>query len=50
LEVDGAKAFTQSSANELINQALIELDNAHPTGSSGQLLKEMALSLIHRQV
>jgi geranylgeranyl diphosphate synthase type I len=50
LEVDGAKTFTQSSANELINQALIELDNAHPTGSSGQLLKEMALSLIHRQV
>ncbi len=50
LEVEGAKAFTQSKTNELINQALRELDEAHPTGKAGQVLKTMALNLSHRQV
>jgi geranylgeranyl diphosphate synthase, type I len=50
LEADGAKEFTQAKANELISQALSDLDKAHPTGTASQILKNLALNLIHRQI
>ena len=50
LEADGAKEFTQAKANELISQALHDLDEAHPTGTASHVLKNLALNLIHRQI
>ena len=50
LETDGVKDYTLSMINKLIEQALSELDQAHPTGVYGQVLKNLALNLIHRQV
>ena len=50
LETEGAKEFTQAKANELISQALSNLDEAHPTGTASQILKNLALNLIHRQI
>jgi geranylgeranyl diphosphate synthase type I len=50
LEIDGVKDYTLTKTESLISQALIELDNAHPTGVPGQMLRNLALNLVHRQV
>jgi geranylgeranyl diphosphate synthase type I len=50
LENDGGKTFTLTKAKELINQALSELDPVHPKGMASQVLINLALDLIHRQV
>ena len=50
LETTGAKSFTQTQANDLVSQALTELDGVHQNESSYQVLKSLALSLIHRQL
>jgi geranylgeranyl diphosphate synthase type I len=49
LELSGAKSFTQAKANELIDRALHDLSNAHPTGSAGNILIDMATKLLYRQ-
>jgi geranylgeranyl diphosphate synthase type I len=49
LEVSGAKSFTQSRANELIDQSLKELFEASPTGIAGNILVDMAKYLLYRQ-
>jgi geranylgeranyl diphosphate synthase type I len=49
LEDEGGKAFALSKAVELINNALIALDEAHPVGYAGLILKELAINLVHRQ-
>ena len=50
LETDGVKAYTLSMIDKLIEQSLGELDQAHPTGVSSQVLINLALNLINRQV
>lgn len=50
LETDGVKDYTQSKINKLIEQSLSELDQAHPTGITSQVLQNLALSLIDRQI
>lgn len=50
LENEGAKEFAQAQATELINKSLTALDEAHPIGNAGEILKSLALSLSSRQV
>ncbi len=50
LENEGGKEFTQAKGNELINQALLELERANPREISGKILKELAISLSTRQI
>ena len=50
LETTGAKSFTQAKANDLISQALRELDGVHLNETAYQVLKSLALNLIHRQL
>jgi geranylgeranyl diphosphate synthase type I len=49
LELSGAKSFTQSTANELIDHALNELYEAHPSGVAGDILISIAKKLMCRQ-
>ena len=50
LENTGAKSFTQSKANDLINQAIFELDNVCHNDSAYQALKHLAMNLVNRQI
>jgi geranylgeranyl diphosphate synthase, type I len=50
LETTGAKSFTQAKANELINQAIRELDDVHQNETAYHVLISLALNLIHRQL
>ncbi len=49
LENDGGKDYTQSQASKLLNAALIELENAQPSGIDAEALKNLAISLVDRQ-
>ncbi len=49
LEADGGKDFTLAKENELLERALSALDEAHPQGNAATELKNLALSMIHRQ-
>jgi geranylgeranyl diphosphate synthase type I len=46
---EGARAETLKQANQLTDQALHALDQAHPQGEAGQALRELAGLLLNRQ-
>jgi geranylgeranyl diphosphate synthase type I len=50
LEIDGVKDYILIKTETLISQALIELDEAHPTGIPSQMLRSLTLNLVNRQV
>jgi geranylgeranyl diphosphate synthase type I len=50
LDREGGKDFTHAMGNELINQALLELERAQPRENTASILKEMAISLSTRQM
>ena len=50
LEKDGIKSYSLIKTDELIKQALDELDQAHPIGIPGEILKILTLNLLHRQI
>lgn len=50
LEVEGVKSFTEAQATHHINEALAILDETHPGGIAGEALKDLARSLVNRQV
>jgi geranylgeranyl diphosphate synthase type I len=50
LDREGGKDFTHAKGNELINQALVELERAEPRENSVNVLKELAISLSTRQM
>jgi len=49
LETEGGKEFSQSQANDLVNEALSTLEEAHPSGIAGDALTNLALKLVNRQ-
>lgn len=49
LEAEGAREFTQSQGDELIDKALDRLQAAHPSGSTADELMQLARSLSSRQ-
>jgi geranylgeranyl diphosphate synthase type I len=49
LELEGGKEFALTQANNLLNEAISTLEEAHPIGIAGDALKELALSLANRQ-
>jgi geranylgeranyl diphosphate synthase type I len=49
LENEGAKEFTLSTGADLINKALLKLEQAQPDERSGNALRELVLSLSTRQ-
>lgn len=49
LETEGAKDFTQAEAKRHIEEALTALDTVHPSDRAGDVLQNLAVSLIHRQ-
>ena len=48
LENEGGKDFALTEAKELIDKALNALDEAHPVGETGQILRDLAIDLIYR--
>lgn len=50
LAEEGAREYTQSSANRLTRQALESLDEAEPQGEAGDALRSLAYRLLERQV
>jgi geranylgeranyl diphosphate synthase type I len=48
LEAEGARAYTMQRANELTDQALAALAEAHPLGEAGQALEALAKKLLQR--
>lgn len=50
LAEEGAREYTQSSANRLTRQALEALDDAEPQGEAGDALRALAYRLLERQV
>jgi geranylgeranyl pyrophosphate synthase len=49
LEIEGGKEFAQSQANDLVNEALSTLEEAHPSGTAGKALRNLASRLVNRQ-
>jgi geranylgeranyl diphosphate synthase type I len=49
LELEGARAFTQDTANNLTEEALQALETARPEGEAGEALRTLALKLLSRQ-
>jgi geranylgeranyl diphosphate synthase type I len=49
LEAEGARAYSQDTANQLTNQALNALNDAQPQGEAGEALQALALKLLKRQ-
>jgi geranylgeranyl pyrophosphate synthase len=49
LEIEGGKDFAQSQANNLVDEALSTLEEAHPIGNAGDALTNLALRLVNRQ-
>jgi geranylgeranyl diphosphate synthase type I len=49
LEEDGARAYTQDTANRLTSQALEALESARPQGAAGEALRTLANQLLSRQ-
>jgi geranylgeranyl diphosphate synthase type I len=50
LEAEGGKDFTELQANHYVNEALATLEKAHPDGFYHEALRNLALSLVNRQV
>jgi geranylgeranyl diphosphate synthase type I len=50
LEIEAAQEFAQAQANILVNEAISTLEEAYPSGIAGDALKELALSLVNRQL
>ena len=50
LEMEGGKEFTQAQGVELVNKAILLLNEAHPTGQPAELLSDLVRSLANRQV
>ena len=50
LEIEGGKEFAQSQASRLVNEALSSLEEAHPSGSAGEALVNLAVSMVNRQL
>ena len=48
LESEGARAYTQDTADRLTQQALYSLESACPEGDAGQALFDLAHLLLHR--
>jgi geranylgeranyl diphosphate synthase type I len=48
LEAEGGLAYSQETADRLTNQALTALTEAQPEEKAGQILQELALSLLKR--
>ncbi len=49
LDKEGAKAFTQETANKMTNLALDSLRVANPRGKAGEVLFDLAKTLLYRQ-
>jgi geranylgeranyl diphosphate synthase type I len=49
LEVEGARTYTQDTADQLTENALNALDDACPQGEAGEALHSLATHLLHRQ-
>jgi geranylgeranyl diphosphate synthase type I len=49
LEIEGARAYTEESANKMTKQALQALEEAHPQGEAGEELTSLAQRLLRRQ-
>ena len=50
LESEGAREFAQSEANRLTDSALAALEEASPQGEAGDALRELARTLLQRDV
>jgi geranylgeranyl diphosphate synthase type I len=50
LEAKGGKDFTEAQANQHINDALVTLEKAQPDGLYYEALRNLALSLVNRQL
>jgi geranylgeranyl diphosphate synthase type I len=50
LENEGARAYTQESANKMTEKALLSLSEAGLSGQAGEMLISLANRLLHRQV
>jgi geranylgeranyl diphosphate synthase type I len=50
LEREGARAYTQETANRLTRQALDALASAQPQGEAGEALQALALRLVSRNI
>jgi geranylgeranyl diphosphate synthase type I len=50
LEIEGARAYTQDSANKMTDQALQALKQAQPKGEAGELLTDLANDLLNREI
>ena len=49
LEAEGARKYTQDTANQLTEEALSALKSARPQGEAGEALRLLAMRLMHRQ-
>jgi geranylgeranyl diphosphate synthase type I len=49
LESEGARTYTQEAANKMTEKSLNSLDQAHPYGPPGELLKNLASKLLERK-
>lgn len=49
LESEGARTFTQQTADRLTQEALRALEEAQPQGEAGVVLRELTGDLLHRQ-
>ena len=49
LEAEGARTYTQDSANRLTKEALNALEDARPQGEAGEALRSTATRLLSRQ-
>jgi geranylgeranyl diphosphate synthase type I len=50
LETEGARTYTQESANKMTQQALDALNQAQPQGMAGEALTDLANELLNREV
>lgn len=50
LELEGARAYTQDSANKMTDQALEALNQAQPQGKAGEALTDLANDLLRREI
>lgn len=48
LEAEGGRAYAQNTADRLTDLALTALENAQPSGEAGDILRELAGKLLHR--
>ena len=49
LEDEGGKEFAEAQETYFVNEALASLEEAHPSGSAGDALKILTMSLINRR-